>query len=177
MPQPPGPGMGFYGPSRASFGSRLVGFFIDGIIVSSIIMVVGIVLFVIAIPLSDVETNCTVPGQPPSQPNCFEPESSTLLLWLILSLIFLLIYFVVVFLIHIQPLYKTGQTIGRRVMNIKVVQKADGSLLSPGQAFGRYLFAILVSGQFFNLGYLWMLWDDQDETWHDKVVKSTVINV
>jgi hypothetical protein len=27
------------------------------------------------------------------------------------------------------------------------------------------------------LGYLWMLWDDQKQTWHDKIVDSAVIRV
>ena len=29
--------------------------------------------------------------------------------------------------------------------------------------------------QIFYLGYLWMLWDDKKQTWHDKVVGSSVV--
>jgi len=25
------------------------------------------------------------------------------------------------------------------------------------------------------LGYFWMLWDDDNQTWHDKVVRSRVV--
>jgi len=25
------------------------------------------------------------------------------------------------------------------------------------------------------IGYLWMLWDDEKQTWHDKVVGSVVV--
>jgi uncharacterized RDD family membrane protein YckC len=32
-----------------------------------------------------------------------------------------------------------------------------------------------MSGNFCFLGYLWMLWDDKNQTWHDKVVNSVVI--
>jgi uncharacterized RDD family membrane protein YckC len=33
----------------------------------------------------------------------------------------------------------------------------------------------LVSGWVFYLGYLWMLWDSEKQTWHDKMVSSVVI--
>jgi len=33
----------------------------------------------------------------------------------------------------------------------------------------------MISGQIFYLGYLWMLWDDKQQTWHDKVVGSIVV--
>jgi uncharacterized RDD family membrane protein YckC len=29
----------------------------------------------------------------------------------------------------------------------------------------------------FYLGYLWMLWDPQQQTWHDKLVGTTVVPV
>jgi len=44
-----------------------------------------------------------------------------------------------------------------------------------GKALGRELFATVFSGQIFCLGYLWMLWDDKQQTWHDKVVGSIVV--
>jgi hypothetical protein len=28
---------------------------------------------------------------------------------------------------------------------------------------------------FFGLGYWWMLWDPQQQTWHDKLVATTVV--
>ena len=33
----------------------------------------------------------------------------------------------------------------------------------------------LVSGAVLGLGYLWMLWDAEKQTWHDKVAKTYVV--
>ena len=46
---------------------------------------------------------------------------------------------------------------------------------AAGAAVGRYLFAAFISGNFLLLGYLWSLWDDRKQTWHDKVVSSVVV--
>ena len=52
-----------------------------------------------------------------------------------------------------------------------------GQPLGFGKALGRTLFEWFLSAQVFYLGYLWMLWDDQRQTWHDKVVGSQVFRV
>jgi uncharacterized RDD family membrane protein YckC len=33
------------------------------------------------------------------------------------------------------------------------------------------------SAFFFYIGYLWMLWDREKQTWHDKVARSVVVPV
>ncbi len=38
-----------------------------------------------------------------------------------------------------------------------------------------YLVLTGMSNQVFSLGYLWMLWDDDKQTWHDKMVRSIVV--
>jgi uncharacterized RDD family membrane protein YckC len=44
-----------------------------------------------------------------------------------------------------------------------------------GKAIGRQLFAMIISSYVFYLGYLWMLWDSQNQTWHDKVAGTFVV--
>jgi uncharacterized RDD family membrane protein YckC len=56
-----------------------------------------------------------------------------------------------------------------------VVRSRTGEPLGVGRAIGRQLFAGFISGQVCYLGYLWMLWDEQKQTWHDKVVDSIVV--
>ena len=46
--------------------------------------------------------------------------------------------------------------------------------IGTGRSVGR-LVGSFVSGWFFYLGYLWMLWDSEKQTWHDKMVSSVVI--
>jgi uncharacterized RDD family membrane protein YckC len=63
-----------------------------------------------------------------------------------------------------------GQTIGKKAVGIKV-QGVQGDW---GKAIVRSLMKI-VSGVPFGLGYLWMLWDKDGQTWHDKVAGTTVV--
>ena len=70
----------------------------------------------------------------------------------------------------------TGQTIGKRLCNIKVVDETSGALIDIGRAAVRYLVSI-VSGLVCLLGYLWMLWDPEKQTWHDKASKTVVLKL
>ena len=51
---------------------------------------------------------------------------------------------------------------------------AAGTPIGPGRAIGRY-FAKILSGSACLLGYFWMLWDPNKQTWHDKMVSSYVV--
>jgi uncharacterized RDD family membrane protein YckC len=68
----------------------------------------------------------------------------------------------------------TGQTPGKRALSIRVVDHATGASIGHGRAFGRYL-GRMVSSFAFDLGYFWMLWDPNKQTWHDKLVGSVVV--
>jgi uncharacterized RDD family membrane protein YckC len=71
---------------------------------------------------------------------------------------------------------RTGQTPGDAAMSIRVVDFRDGTgqPIGYGRAFLRALVSI-VSGLVVLLGYLWMLWDSEKQTWHDKAAGSVVI--
>ncbi|MFM8267035.1 MAG: RDD family protein [Ilumatobacteraceae bacterium] len=84
---------------------------------------------------------------------------------------------VVILVLYVRALGRTGQTWGRRIVGIKVVRLDDGRPIGVPKAIGRSLFAEFVSGQVFVLGYLWALWDDRKQTWHDKIVGSVVVRV
>lgn len=68
----------------------------------------------------------------------------------------------------------SGQTVGKRAMNIRIVDADTGGPLGYGRAVVRYLGRI-VSGFACLLGYLWMLWDKNKQTWHDKMATSVVV--
>ena len=69
----------------------------------------------------------------------------------------------------------TGQTLGKRVCNIRVIDANTGQAgIGVGRAIGRY-FARWLSAIVLLLGYLWMLWDPKKQTWHDKLVSSIVV--
>jgi uncharacterized RDD family membrane protein YckC len=69
-----------------------------------------------------------------------------------------------------------GQTLGKRATGI-AVRGIDGVFLGVGPAMGRYAIQI-VFGIFYLpslLDYLWPLWDDRNQSLHDKVVNSVVV--
>lgn len=66
-----------------------------------------------------------------------------------------------------------GQTIGKKIMGIKVVTVAGGSL-DATRAFIRSLSKILSALPLY-LGFLWALWDDRHQAWHDKIADTLVV--
>lgn len=68
----------------------------------------------------------------------------------------------------------SGQTPGKRAMNIRVIDFLNGGPIDPGRALIRYLARILSSIPC-GLGYFWMLWDPQKQTWHDKLANTVVV--
>lgn len=69
----------------------------------------------------------------------------------------------------------TGQTLGKRVVGIRVVDASTGQPgIGVGRGVGRY-FARWLSSIPLGLGYFWMLWDGRKQTWHDKLVGSLVV--
>ena len=68
----------------------------------------------------------------------------------------------------------TGQTLGKRLCGIRVIDLRVGGPIGPGRAFIRWI-GRFVSGFVFFLGYLWMLWDPQKQTWHDKMANAVVV--
>lgn len=66
-----------------------------------------------------------------------------------------------------------GQSFGKRFIGLRVV-RVDGQPVDYKTAIIRLL-GSFVSLLFFGLGFFWMLWDDQQRGWHDKLAKTLVI--
>jgi uncharacterized RDD family membrane protein YckC len=72
----------------------------------------------------------------------------------------------------------SGQTLGKRLVGIRVVDADSGEAISYGRGFGRGAFKWLISAELlFGLGMWWMLWDPARRTWHDIVTRTTVVPV
>jgi uncharacterized RDD family membrane protein YckC len=67
-----------------------------------------------------------------------------------------------------------GQTVGKLALGIRTVRKDDFGPLGWSTALYRNLCRIL-SGLACLLGYLWMLWDPEKMTWHDKLSNTIVV--
>lgn len=170
MPQqgyvPGGMGGPYGGPPFAGFGARLGARLIDSLITA---IIPGIAFLVLVVGPHKPRRLCTVNGK---LGTCRPPSAISWTLFGLLitvGVLFALYYFI--FLVG-----RTGQTIGRKVLGIKVVDKHNGQPIGAGRAFVRFIMGF-VSSSACLLGYLWMLWDEEKQTWHDKVADSYVINV
>ena len=68
----------------------------------------------------------------------------------------------------------SGQTVGKKALGIRVIDFRAGGSVGYGRAFIRYI-GRFVSTIALLLGYLWMLWDKEKQTWHDKFAGSVVV--
>lgn len=69
---------------------------------------------------------------------------------------------------------RTGQSVGKKSIGLKLVDDKTGQPIGAGMSFLREIVAGIVN-QIFYLSYLWMLWDADKQTVADKAVHSTVI--
>jgi uncharacterized RDD family membrane protein YckC len=67
-----------------------------------------------------------------------------------------------------------GQSIGNKILGIRVLDADTGRPLPYVRAFVRALVSNLSALPCF-LGFLWMLWEPRKRTWHDMVANSLVV--
>lgn len=77
----------------------------------------------------------------------------------------------------------TGQSIGKKVVGLKVVGEQTGQVIGAGMGIVRWLIGVAIGiipclGLIFQIvNLLFPLWDAKKQTLHDKAVKSVVITV
>ena len=110
----------------------------------------------------------------------------TLPLLVIISLIFnafgglqfnLLAQLLAVFFIWFYYVYltwKSGATLGKHIMKIQVVNLTYQPI-SFKQALLRETIGRVLSHSLADLGYIWVIWDKNHQSWHDKIVKTYVV--
>jgi uncharacterized RDD family membrane protein YckC len=69
---------------------------------------------------------------------------------------------------------ESGQTVGKRALGIRVIDFASGGSIGYGRAALRWIGRLLSTIPCY-LGYLWMLWDKEKQTWHDKIASDVVV--
>jgi uncharacterized RDD family membrane protein YckC/Tfp pilus assembly protein PilF len=88
-------------------------------------------------------------------------------------LLMFVLYLVVPAAYFVGMLAAWGQTVGKMALGIRVVGP-DREKPSFVCAVLRELVGKFVSGFVFCLGYLWMLWDPEQQCWHDKIAGTFV---
>ena len=97
----------------------------------------------------------------------------------ILAGLFLVLVYLVVLGYWILQLVKqgnTGQTIGKKIIGLKVVAEATGQPIGPGLSIVRAI-AHFVDGIILDIGFLFPLWDPKKQTLADKIMSTVVVKV
>jgi uncharacterized RDD family membrane protein YckC len=144
--------------NRAGFGERLAAYLIDSFVVGIIVGLPGVCLGVVAGWMMHRESE-------------FGGG-----VFILLILLYIIIAIAGSFLYYGLMWSRTGQTVGKQLMRIKVVT-VDGIPPSFWLSIGRAVIGYGLSSSVFSLGFLWMLWDDQQQTWHDRLFGTYVVKV
>jgi uncharacterized RDD family membrane protein YckC len=159
--QPAGYG---YTPDYANWFKRVGGYLIDQIALA----IAGIPLWIgyaMAVASADTRTNAdgsvTLTGEP----------SGTSVLLMLLGLVITIAFWVWNLCIRQG---RTGYSVGKSALNMKLIGEETGQPIGPGMSFVRQLAHILDSICY--IGYLWPLWDRKRQTFADKIVKTVVLN-
>ncbi len=136
-------------------------------------MIDGVIAWVFLLPgiiaaaAGPTETKrCTVLGEPAF---C---ESSTDAA-LALTIILYVAGFVTWFVIYVRMLGR-GATWGRKAAGYRILDERTLQPIGTGRAIGRY-FAAILSALPCYLGFLWPLWDSENRTFHDMIVRTRAI--
>lgn len=157
----PGCGRGLAVPEYGSFGRRLGGYLLDYVIVAVMVIIPAVVVATI-IMASAPDTAFTAAQLQEQQ----DAERNAGVASSLISLVIGLAYYV--------GLNANGGTLGKRAVGLRLEDHATGENIGIPRAFARYMVA-LVSGLAIALGYLWCIWDDEKQTWHDKAAGSVVV--
>ncbi|MET9291212.1 RDD family protein [Streptomyces sp. NPDC003077] len=175
------PGMGM-SLGYASWGARLGATLIDGLIMGllpGILFVVGWVMVVSQTVKNVLPDTSHCAGDPQCISDAYSSASTTvassgpptggLILMSLAGLVGL-----IGFLFMAAKEGSTGQTPGKKALNIKLVSEATGQPLGFGMAVVRRICHIVDSLPCY-IGYLWPLWDEKSQTFADKFLGTVVV--
>jgi uncharacterized RDD family membrane protein YckC len=176
---PPPVPVGPSGHRLAEFSDRLLARIIDGLIVGVVggIITAPVAIIAVIYLLGRLPTATRVNGElagPAVDPTEF------LLVLLGVFAVVLVMTFVINYVYDVEMMFRSGQTIGKRVMRIRVLPVDPGRTLTRAMAFKRY--AVTVASAFVpGLGWVDGLWQLWDKPWrqclHDKFAQTLVIKL
>jgi uncharacterized RDD family membrane protein YckC len=164
----------------AEFSDRLLARLIDAAVVGVVAAIfLGPIYFLLFFSLiRGIPTETTVNGNVVS-PELFDP-TSFFLRFLGFFLAALALGLVINYLYQVEMMFRSGQTVGKRIMKIRVLPVDPGHTLTRGMAFKRF---VAEYGANFLPGFGWVdgLWQLWDKPWrqclHDKFAETLVIKL
>jgi uncharacterized RDD family membrane protein YckC len=164
----------------ADFGTRLLSHLIDTSILTGIAMVIFVpvifgAFFVLMPDLVDPVTGTARTVTPD------EVVADFFLPLLLIELGLVVVLLAGYYIYFVEMMFRSGQTLGKKLMKIKVVPYEPGASLTRGMAAKRYLIEFVAGSVvplFYYVDGLWQLWDKPyQQTLHDKVAKTVVVKV
>lgn len=144
----------------ASFGQRLAAMLLDGLIYGATGGAVYLIVFIPLMLVGGSATSSSTFGGSAAMAGAAVAS----VIWSIGFGVF-----------NLYLVAKKGQTPGKMILKIKIVRKENGEPPGFAGAFLKEVVGRMVNGLVFNLGYLWMLWDANKQTWADKIAGTIVI--
>lgn len=141
---------------KASFLGRLLAYILDGLIMSIIGIFGGFLIWALLALMGNTDSDFVV------------------IMAIMLACMLVIVILVIQFLYFGYFWSTSGQSLGMKLLDMKVVRQ-DGGELSFLTAGLRGSLGYWISSLVFNLGFLWAAFDQEKETWHDKIFKTWVV--
>lgn len=93
------------------------------------------------------------------------------------AIIIILGLIVLAYIIVEFVLYAKAKSIGKALLGLQVVSSKDGKPFGFWKMVLRECIVKSASGSTFLLGYIWILIDDKNRAWHDKILDSYVVDL
>lgn len=166
---PQGGEYGGYGaaPSYAHWGKRVGAYLID-----SIILMLLMIPYYVGLAMAAGETTLEYDATTGQYENVTEGGSAIGWVLVLLGIVLAIGFFIWNWVIKQG---KTGYTVGKGVLGIKLVGEQTGQPIGGGMSFVRQIAHILDSLPCY-LGFLWPLWDSKRQTFADKILNTVVID-
>ncbi|MCL7476512.1 MAG: RDD family protein [Methanosarcinales archaeon] len=137
---------------KAGFFQRLIAYLIDSVLLTIVIGIVGAIALVGNLAMMNNQT-----------------------LVMAITFISLVLMMTIYFGYFIYFFGTSGQTIGKKMLNIKVVS-TDGSPLTYKKGLLRVIGYMIASIPIY-IGLIWMLFDKDKQNWEDKIANTYVVKV
>jgi uncharacterized RDD family membrane protein YckC len=174
----PPPALGPGGQPLAQFGDRLLAYIIDVALLTVVAMVVAVPVFLVVFAnlVSRIETT-----DPYAEPDPSVVMTEFFLPLLLVEAGLFLLVLVLYYIYDVEMMYRSGQTLGKKIMKLRIVPLDPAATLTRGAAAKRYGVQYLAGSLLPFFSYvdgLWQLWDKPyQQALHDKAAGTIVIKV
>ena len=161
------------GQPLAGFGDRLVARLLDGLILGGFAAVLFVPLLIIVITMAN-SVQVDDRGQ-------LTNGGPVVVVFLLLYAGWILLILAGTYVYEVEMMWRTGQTVGKRVMKIRVIPLPPGAPLTRGASAKRWAVYQIVGAivpVFSWVDGLWQLWDKPfQQCLHDKAADTVVVKL